>query len=202
MTTAAYPHQGRAIGERVKRLRTERGLNRHALAAAVGITTASLRRIERGAIAMPSLFTLQGLARALGVEPDAIAVWQDTRHPAHGAASRATPPRAVKPGRQSAPPVRPDLNALAEAVQTYDRAAQVVAGRIDSDLGLAGLDAVAVWFGSGEIRLLRDKCDWIGWLKRQDATPRREDALDEAAALPEPPEPEERPAGILPMSAF
>ena len=57
-----------ALGERVRRLRTERALSQSELAVAAGVTKLTISRIERD-IKFPHPKTLRNLAEALGVRP-------------------------------------------------------------------------------------------------------------------------------------
>ena len=54
------------LGERLRRLRAERGLTQRAAAARIGIGPPVLRRLERGS-ANPSLAVLVSAARAFGI---------------------------------------------------------------------------------------------------------------------------------------
>lgn len=67
----AYAAAERAfcIGEEVRRLRMERGLSQHKLAARMGLTQSVIARLEAGAVE-PRLSTLDRVAEALGVELD------------------------------------------------------------------------------------------------------------------------------------
>ena len=60
------------LGERVRRLRTERALSQSELAAAAGVTKLTISRIERD-IKFPHPKTLRGIAEALGVQPTDLA---------------------------------------------------------------------------------------------------------------------------------
>src|SRR5207302_7374384 len=57
------------FGERVRRLRLERGLSQRQLAGE-GLTNAYISRIERGTRANPSMKALRVLARGLNVSPE------------------------------------------------------------------------------------------------------------------------------------
>ena len=56
----------RVLGERLRRLRAQRGLTQRAAAARIGIGPLVLRRLERGS-ANPSLAILVSVARAFGI---------------------------------------------------------------------------------------------------------------------------------------
>ena len=56
------------VGDKLKRLRTEKALTQAELGDAAGITTAAVARIERNE-AEPRPSTLRKLSVALGVEP-------------------------------------------------------------------------------------------------------------------------------------
>jgi transcriptional regulator with XRE-family HTH domain len=56
----------RVLGERLRRLRSQRGLTQRAAAARIGIGPLVLRRLERGS-ANPSLAILVSVARAFGI---------------------------------------------------------------------------------------------------------------------------------------
>ena len=58
-----------SIGERLKKLRTERGLSQDDLAEKSGITKNSISEIERGKRGTVTLETVAILAKALGVKP-------------------------------------------------------------------------------------------------------------------------------------
>jgi transcriptional regulator with XRE-family HTH domain len=63
--------RGRALGQV---LRAARGPRSAAdVAAAAGVSLDTLRKIERGTIATPAFFTVASVARALGLELDALA---------------------------------------------------------------------------------------------------------------------------------
>src|SRR5205823_13574481 len=68
MQPDARPAAGETIGERLKRLRLERGLSQRELSAP-GVSYAYLSRIEAGQ-RQPSLKALRLLARRLGVSPE------------------------------------------------------------------------------------------------------------------------------------
>ena len=67
-TTAASP-----VGIRLRALREAAGLSQEALARASGVSATVISRIERGAIAEPSLRTLRALARTLSTSLDELA---------------------------------------------------------------------------------------------------------------------------------
>lgn len=56
----------KTVSERVRRLRLERGLYQHELAARANVSTQTVRNIEAGR-KEPEVRTLRGIARALGV---------------------------------------------------------------------------------------------------------------------------------------
>jgi transcriptional regulator with XRE-family HTH domain len=58
------------IGERVKRLRQQRGLTQQALAMKAGLSISAVIHIERGRIPDPRGSTLLALARGLGTTVD------------------------------------------------------------------------------------------------------------------------------------
>jgi transcriptional regulator with XRE-family HTH domain len=58
----------KAFGARLRELRLERGLTQEALAEAADVHPTFISNVERGYSA-PTLYTLLGLARALGVRP-------------------------------------------------------------------------------------------------------------------------------------
>jgi transcriptional regulator with XRE-family HTH domain len=64
------PHPTHGIGERLARLRAERGVKVSALARAVGVSPSLISQIERGQ-SRPSVSTLFELAQALDVPVDA-----------------------------------------------------------------------------------------------------------------------------------
>jgi transcriptional regulator with XRE-family HTH domain len=58
------------FGERVTRLREERGWTQAELAAKVGIRTETINRIENGVHVAPRVHVLRALARTLGCSAD------------------------------------------------------------------------------------------------------------------------------------
>jgi transcriptional regulator with XRE-family HTH domain len=58
--------RGRALGGALQRARGDRSAAEVALAAGISLDT--LRKIERGAIATPTFFTVASLARVLGLD--------------------------------------------------------------------------------------------------------------------------------------
>jgi transcriptional regulator with XRE-family HTH domain len=58
--------RGVALGRALQRARGRRNAAEIALAAGISLDT--LRKIERGAVATPTFFTIAGLARALGID--------------------------------------------------------------------------------------------------------------------------------------
>jgi transcriptional regulator with XRE-family HTH domain len=62
-----------SVGGRLRALRLARGLSQEALSQASGVSATVISRIERGAIAEPSLRTLRTLARVLDVTLDELA---------------------------------------------------------------------------------------------------------------------------------
>jgi len=69
------------VGQRVRRLRLERGLSQHEIAVP-GVSYAYVSRIEAGQ-RIPSLKTIRALARRLGVTPDTSKPASPSRPP-HG----------------------------------------------------------------------------------------------------------------------
>jgi transcriptional regulator with XRE-family HTH domain len=63
--------RGQALGRALQRARGERSAAAVALAAGISLDT--LRKIERGAIATPTFFTVAALARALDLDLTALA---------------------------------------------------------------------------------------------------------------------------------
>jgi transcriptional regulator with XRE-family HTH domain len=61
------PMEGQTIGQRIKYLRLNLGMEQEELAEAAGISARGLRKIESGGAAHPRGKTLRGLADALGV---------------------------------------------------------------------------------------------------------------------------------------
>ncbi len=57
------------FAERVKRLRIEQGYTASDLAVAIGVSEASIRQIESGAVRSPSFFVGLRLAERLHVDP-------------------------------------------------------------------------------------------------------------------------------------
>lgn len=55
------------IGQRIRRLRSDRGLSQDDLAQRIGRSQTYISQIEQGSIARPALASLVPLARALGV---------------------------------------------------------------------------------------------------------------------------------------
>lgn len=181
------------LGERLRFLRQQRGLSQDELAARIGKARSSIRNLEDGTVERPHQRLVDAIAVALGVSPDDLTTATiDAPTPA----LRYEPPRQ-KP-IQTAPSPRTrrtrrtppaTLRRLAEAVQAYDPDALVVAGHIESDIGLSGMDAVCVLFEHGEIALFRNRDHWIEWLTHHGEAGRLREALDAAAQLPAPPPP-------------
>ena len=70
---AAQPHSGREpFGQRIRRLREERGLTQRSLAAQVGVAQASVHDWERGH-SQPIFAAGVALAKALGVTAEELA---------------------------------------------------------------------------------------------------------------------------------
>lgn len=72
------------LGDLIRQLRAERGLNVSELARRSGMNRSSLKRIEDGDTAHPDVRSLNMLARALGVDPEVlydVVWWQDTKTP-------------------------------------------------------------------------------------------------------------------------
>jgi len=102
-----------SVGGRLRALRMARGLSQEALSQASGVSATVISRIERGAIAEPSLRTLRALVRALDVTLDELAGEDDpgsarwrrapgTTAPTRPVASRlwsGTPRGLPSPGR-------------------------------------------------------------------------------------------------------
>jgi transcriptional regulator with XRE-family HTH domain len=62
--------RGRALAQRVRALREERGWTRERLAKEAGVQPSTLARLEGGGAIQPSFFTVGGVAEALGVSLD------------------------------------------------------------------------------------------------------------------------------------
>jgi transcriptional regulator with XRE-family HTH domain len=113
---AAEPHPTHGIGDRLARLRGERGVKVSALARAVGVSPSLISQIERGQ-SRPSVSTLFELAQALDVPVDAFfRDDEDASAPRTRAATPAPPrPAAADPEPIAAP-------ALERPVPLADRA--------------------------------------------------------------------------------
>jgi transcriptional regulator with XRE-family HTH domain len=64
----------RTVGERVKRLREERGLSVLELASSVGCSEATIRQLESGHVQAPSFVLGVRLANALNADPAFLAL--------------------------------------------------------------------------------------------------------------------------------
>ncbi len=62
----------KGLGRRLQALRVSAGLTQQSLCQQAGLSYSTLTKIERGAIKAPSIFTIQSIARALGVGLDEI----------------------------------------------------------------------------------------------------------------------------------
>lgn len=60
----------KGLGRRLQAVRVQAGLTQQALCHKAGLSYSTLTKIERGAIKSPSIFTIQGIASALGVSLD------------------------------------------------------------------------------------------------------------------------------------
>jgi transcriptional regulator with XRE-family HTH domain len=69
-----FPRQ-RTLGDAMKASREQAGLSLQELATAAGLTKAHVWELERGRCTNPTVKTIHGLARALGVKPDIVAIW-------------------------------------------------------------------------------------------------------------------------------
>lgn len=83
-----------ALGQRVRALRTERGLSTRALAAVVGVTSGFISQIENGQVT-PSLATLFRLTAELGVSMGEL--FDAVPHPANGRLLRASERTVLEP---------------------------------------------------------------------------------------------------------
>jgi transcriptional regulator with XRE-family HTH domain len=63
-----------SFGERLRRLRSERGITVVDLAAAVGAAEGTIRQIENGSVKMPNMLLGIRIAEMLGVDPYALAL--------------------------------------------------------------------------------------------------------------------------------
>ena len=63
-------------GERIRTLRQRALMRQEDLAKAAGITTGQISRIETR-VHVARTTTLKGIARALGVEPESLIIWED-----------------------------------------------------------------------------------------------------------------------------
>jgi FMN phosphatase YigB (HAD superfamily)/DNA-binding XRE family transcriptional regulator len=60
----------KGLGRRLQAVRVQAGLTQQALCHKAGLSYSTLTKIERGAIKAPSIFTIQGIATALGISLD------------------------------------------------------------------------------------------------------------------------------------
>jgi FMN phosphatase YigB (HAD superfamily)/DNA-binding XRE family transcriptional regulator len=60
----------KGLGRRLQAVRVQAGLTQQALCHKAGLSYSTLTKIERGAIKSPSIFTIQGIATALGLSLD------------------------------------------------------------------------------------------------------------------------------------
>jgi len=60
----------KGLGRRLQAVRVQAGLTQQALCHKAGLSYSTLTKIERGAIKSPSIFTIQGIATALGIGLD------------------------------------------------------------------------------------------------------------------------------------
>ena len=97
------------LGHRLRRLREERGLTQHAVAAAAGIATDMVSRLENGHYSSPGLRTLLRIAEGMGISIAAML-------PELPTASHASPEQALK-ARLTALVQRVDVEDLELIVQ-------------------------------------------------------------------------------------
>ena len=97
-------------------MRVEKGLDRHELAQATGVSYSSLYRLESGLVKSPPLWWYQNCAIALGVKLDDILDYEHSRW--HATPQAPAPPKASwlktktqgeRPGDHAAPPAKQDL---------------------------------------------------------------------------------------------
>lgn len=62
-----YKEQAEHLATRLRGIREERGLSQERLAAEAGLSVATIRKIEKGAVVEPGFFTVLSIADALGV---------------------------------------------------------------------------------------------------------------------------------------
>jgi len=60
--------RGAALADKIKRAREKKGLSQERLAALVGVSTDTIRKIEQKATASPGVFLTVDIAVALGVD--------------------------------------------------------------------------------------------------------------------------------------
>ncbi len=60
--------RGAALAEKIKRAREKKGLSQERLAALVGVSTDTMRKIEQKSTASPGVFLIVDIAKALKVD--------------------------------------------------------------------------------------------------------------------------------------
>lgn len=68
-----YSEQAERLAARLREIREEHGLSQEKLAARAGLSVATIRKIEKGAVVEPGFFTVLSIAEALGVTADDLA---------------------------------------------------------------------------------------------------------------------------------
>lgn len=63
-----YAERARDLSARLRARREQAGLTQEQLASRAGLSAATIRKIETGAVAEPGWFTVLDIARALGVD--------------------------------------------------------------------------------------------------------------------------------------
>jgi transcriptional regulator with XRE-family HTH domain len=86
--TPGERERGLALGQALQRARGPRSAAEVAMAAGISLDT--LRKIERGAIAAPTFFTVAALARVLDLDLTALADTLTADAPAAGVSARGT----------------------------------------------------------------------------------------------------------------
>ena len=150
---------GTALANRLRELRAQRGLSQRQLATASGVNRATLQNLELSRVARPFRHVLDALAKALGVEPDALTTEvfdpANPKQPQRAELPTEPPPPPVQAA--PIPPARSALLALAAAIRAYDPLAEVT---IDDDG-----PAVACWLSSGELCYFRNRQGWAHYLR-------------------------------------
>lgn len=86
-------------GERLRRIREERGWSQERLGKVIGVSRSAISKIEKGTVADPKAVQIKKMAEALGVSAEWLAGWTDARTAPGGKEK----PAEKRPGTAGAP---------------------------------------------------------------------------------------------------